>query len=540
MNDKKYSLLEVTESLRISPDTLYRWESQIPELKPSHLNGGRVYSSWEFDLLQQAHRLFHNYNQDFVGTRQALERWVSKNPRPQSPPVQTHGEQRRDQSPEVRDNLQDGLNPWSSAEVHSEEPPPRPEDQESFLKSAVSGEGGAHLTDEHGDDASSKVVDLTDPAASVEQPLGVEERPSAEFHDPHLGGDRAVESPKELAGGVVQADRGAQPARTGLTGPAPQLTRGESATSNGDQSRFPRPSVIEQGGGKSRQIGRTDEDLFSDLDSDPYDLSPRESGRPLDRDFYDFSTSSPTEPEVQVSPSYLDGPRREISLNKPEAHISVRRDPPSASDWLEEPSASPIRRADSKPAHQPTEIRRAFSEPEASSSLPSPSKSPLPNRLRYSAEEIGTSSRPLTPIPARQTQSEQGSSQRATAPTQTRSASGVAPTRIQDLQSAARRATSGLTSSSGVYDFPSSPSAPSHNSTSSSTPPLALGNQDDWQRAYHHAQAQLAKTKRELARAQDALNMQRQDNKRLERNLLTLREKILKEIYDLRDLVVDK
>ena len=82
MSEKKYSLHEVTESLRISPDTLYRWENQIPNLKPQHCDGGRLYTSWEFDLVQHAHRLFHNYNQDFAGTRSALERWISKNPKP--------------------------------------------------------------------------------------------------------------------------------------------------------------------------------------------------------------------------------------------------------------------------------------------------------------------------------------------------------------------------------------------------------------------------------------------------------------------------
>ena len=82
MSEKRYSLHDVTQSLRISPDTLYRWENQIPHLKPEHCAGARLYTSWEFDLVQHAHRLFHNYNQDFAGTRSALERWISKNPKP--------------------------------------------------------------------------------------------------------------------------------------------------------------------------------------------------------------------------------------------------------------------------------------------------------------------------------------------------------------------------------------------------------------------------------------------------------------------------
>ena len=45
---------------------------------------------------------------------------------------------------------------------------------------------------------------------------------------------------------------------------------------NSEQSAV---SVIKQDGGRKRVIGRSDEDLFADLDSDPFDLSPSPLGR---------------------------------------------------------------------------------------------------------------------------------------------------------------------------------------------------------------------------------------------------------------------
>jgi DNA-binding transcriptional MerR regulator len=84
MSEKRYSLLEVTEILQISTDTLYSWEDQLPELKPYQQGqrGDRSYTQWEVRLLQQARQLSQYYNQDLTGARRSLESWISKNPRP--------------------------------------------------------------------------------------------------------------------------------------------------------------------------------------------------------------------------------------------------------------------------------------------------------------------------------------------------------------------------------------------------------------------------------------------------------------------------
>ena len=63
---------------------------------------------------------------------------------------------------------------------------------------------------------------------------------------------------------------------------------------------------------------------------------------------------------------------------------------------------------------------------------------------------------------------------------------------------------------------------------------------ESWQRAYHNSQAQLARTKGELARSQERLEQQNKEIKQLKHQFYSIRESILKEIYDLKDLVVDK
>ena len=82
MSDKSYSLAEVSEILHISPDTIYKWENQMPQIKPRQSEGGRRYDEWELDLLRNTKRFFFTYNQEIRMTRVAVERWVSKNPRP--------------------------------------------------------------------------------------------------------------------------------------------------------------------------------------------------------------------------------------------------------------------------------------------------------------------------------------------------------------------------------------------------------------------------------------------------------------------------
>jgi len=62
----------------------------------------------------------------------------------------------------------------------------------------------------------------------------------------------------------------------------------------------------------------------------------------------------------------------------------------------------------------------------------------------------------------------------------------------------------------------------------------------DWRHAYHHNQAQLARVRGELVRSQEVIAKQHHEIKQLQAQLLSMREQVLKEIYDLRDLVLDK
>ena len=61
-----------------------------------------------------------------------------------------------------------------------------------------------------------------------------------------------------------------------------------------------------------------------------------------------------------------------------------------------------------------------------------------------------------------------------------------------------------------------------------------------WKRAFNEAQSKLTQTKAELARSQDHLRQQHAAIKQLQADFNALKELIRKEIYDLRDLVVDK
>ena len=72
----------------------------------------------------------------------------------------------------------------------------------------------------------------------------------------------------------------------------------------------------------------------------------------------------------------------------------------------------------------------------------------------------------------------------------------------------------------------------------------ALQSEDDenvdWQHAYRHNQAQLARVRGELVRSQEVIATQHREIKQLQVQLLSIREQVLKEMYDLRDLVLDK
>ena len=62
----------------------------------------------------------------------------------------------------------------------------------------------------------------------------------------------------------------------------------------------------------------------------------------------------------------------------------------------------------------------------------------------------------------------------------------------------------------------------------------------DWSHAYHHNQAQLARVRGELVRSQEVIAKQHHEIKQLQAQLLSMSEQVLKEIYELRDLVLDK
>lgn len=85
---KTYTFSEVSEVLHLSPATIYKWESHMPQLKPSQSEGGRKYSSWEFELLKHTKRFFFTYNQDIEMTQIAVERWMSRNPKAQQADIE--------------------------------------------------------------------------------------------------------------------------------------------------------------------------------------------------------------------------------------------------------------------------------------------------------------------------------------------------------------------------------------------------------------------------------------------------------------------
>lgn len=85
MSDQLLTLAELSETLQVSPDIIYKWEMSIPVIRPRLSDGGRRYDSWEVEVLKQAKGFFIGYQHDLERTRVALERWVSRHPRPEPP-----------------------------------------------------------------------------------------------------------------------------------------------------------------------------------------------------------------------------------------------------------------------------------------------------------------------------------------------------------------------------------------------------------------------------------------------------------------------
>ena len=495
MSEKRYSLHDVTQSLRISPDTLYRWETQIPHLKPEHCDGARRYTGWEFDLVQHAHRLFHNYNQDFAGTRSALERWISKNPKP----IPSN---EPDEEVEQKDVLADDIK--ESAE-------PLDLDSYASLSSKLTSEGDLS-TDQKSDDKEIPLSDESDANQSLaSHPINVVDDFNTVNHDPST------------------------------------------------------VSVIKQEGGKRRVIGRRDEDLFADLDSDPFDLSPS----PIGRD-YGFNHEKSLSSAGNLVPSLLDMERKHsLDESISQAEQSPRQTQPSNSDWLERSTA-----VDEKPLAerssglnqssllgqrqaqvgtyraQSFKPKSAFSSPETKveqavdgitsrAVLSSPQKEEKVVKQQESENTEPFSKKgkyqgaPLTPIPVKKT---------------IKSPYGVKSKPISNY------------SKNNTASYPAVSSTPLINSNDRTmrrnesardlkTSELNLNKSktefdtedtESWQRAYNNSQAQLARTKGELARSQEQLELQNKEIKQLKHQFYSIRESILKEIYDLKDLVVDK
>jgi hypothetical protein len=85
MSEHLITLAELSESLQVSPDLIYKWELSIPMIRPRLSEGGRRYDTWEVEVLKQAKGFFIGYQHDLERTRVALERWVSRHPRPEPP-----------------------------------------------------------------------------------------------------------------------------------------------------------------------------------------------------------------------------------------------------------------------------------------------------------------------------------------------------------------------------------------------------------------------------------------------------------------------
>lgn len=522
MSEKRYSLHDVTQSLRISPDTLYRWENQIPHLRPEHCAGARLYTSWEFDLVQHAHRLFHNYNQDFAGTRSALERWISKNPKPLPLLEEGNGEEAENEedieqeSIKVEeDNSDADLNLESITSHQNLDQPEAKLDQE--LDQA---------------DLNSLISSKKNP--QVDHPNSVVSRQKESSSQDNVASNSILDDPLDDLEGV---------------------------------------SVIKQAGGKSRVIGRQDEDLFADL-SDPFDLSPSPQGRSYEFDHGDALSST-----GRLVPSLLDMEKKHGATG---AFSQLEQRPhqkhPSNSDWLEQSTAvdepSLIRPSGTKYSalfgqdsineqdNQPIAAQGvknfkptpAFSQPKPESeasvkSSADPQAAPESTQVKKelpkneaSASESKTlysdqgkyQGAPLTPIPVKKSiKSPYGNKSNpisAYGKSNTASYPSLSSTPLiqKDHQSTMIKKNSKV-NAVDVNEL---------NYTSSKEEHKGKGP-ESWQRAYQNSEAQLARTKGELARSQERLEQQNKEIKQLKHQFYSIREAILKEIYDLKDLVVD-
>ncbi|MAD60648.1 MAG: hypothetical protein CMH49_03905 [Myxococcales bacterium] len=498
MSEKRYSLHDVTQSLRISPDTLYRWETQIPHLKPKHCDGARRYTGWEFDLVQHAHRLFHNYNQDFAGTRSALERWISKNPKP----IPSN---ELDEEMEQKDVMTDEIK--ASAE-------PSDPDPYASLNSKRTSQVDLS-TDQNSDDKENPLGDESDTHQSLaNRPLNVAHDFNTENHDHH--------DPSPL-------------------------------------------SVIKQEGGKRRVIGRRDEDLFADLDSDPFDLSPS----PIGRD-YGFNNEKSLSSAGDLVPSLLDMERKHsLSESTSQAKQSLRQTQPSNSDWLERSTAvdeQPVSERSSGLNHssllgqKQTQVstyraqnfkpKSAFSSPEikveqmvdspiSKPALSSPQKEeqavqqPESESIEPFSKKGKYQGAPLTPIPVKKTiKSPYGAKSKPISNYSKNNTASYPAVSSTPLISSNERT---MRRNEDGRDLKAS----ELNSSKSKTE-FDAEDTESWQRAYNNSQAQLARTKGELARSQEQLELQNKEIKQLKHQFYSIRESILKEIYDLKDLVVDK
>ena len=526
MSEKRYSLHDVTQSLRISPDTLYRWETQIPHLKPDHCDGARQYTSWEFDLVQHAHRLFHNYNQDFAGTRSALERWISKNPKP------------------VFSGIVDRSQLSREADIAPSQSPRELLNQE--LSSDLKLGSGLEAVDEN-DDSNSKANSNT--IATNNKLNDRESNYASQKLELNESSDSDLLETQNLANRPINL--------------VDSLDSGQS--NDPERSTV---SVIKQDGGRKRVIGRSDEDLFADLDSDPFDLSPSPLGREYGFNKRVDSLSSAN----HLVPSLLDMERKHSLTGKSsQLEQDSRQKHPSNSDWLERSTAvdeSPISGLSSEANYrgllgqeslksstyraQNFSPKPAFSRPESeeeqsyNTDLPAATlsslqvdKQVLPQKEPDKSESYTTRGKyqgaPLTPIPVKKTiKSPYGAKTKPLSNYNTNNTASypavsstplIAPndrpvtTRKTENEKVVKALDMSLVKGKADFDGEDA---------------------ESWQRAYHNSQAQLARTKGELARSQERLEQQNKEIKQLKHQFYSIRESILKEIYDLKDLVVDK
>ena len=571
MSEKKYSLHEVTESLRISPDTLYRWETQIPDLKPLQHDRGRLYTSWEFDLLQHAHRLFHNYNQDFAGTRSALERWISKNPRPHA------ADQASDDEIESKEPL-NSSGAMRALSIIDEEisldsaSPAR--DRSSFAPSvnqrSVTAPPNQPISAPPPENFAQE--EIIKPSASNNIHQDIEHKGDEHKGDEHKGDEHKGDEHK---GDEYKRDEESS------------LHLEDPFASESEGNRHEHLAVMKQSGGKRRVIGRTDEDLFADLDADPFDLSPspHDHFRSLSLTNHSpkahlsaddkvdqlapsivqleksFSRSTPAVNQQQVQ---RDGATMEETSSK-----ALRSNKPSSSDWLEGSTATHFRAEDhsqveiadhqrpSAPITQSvpnTDFKptRAFTNPQievySPTSVDTPSLAPVARHYQQAEDQEALPAHlnpaQLKPIPVKRSSpsplpiSGDRSSNISTPYGSTKISSSTYLNqkwgRPVDTQSDA------FTSTPQEREPQTNYMSTNDRLTGTSAPPVNAKDQESWQRAYHHSQAQLARAKGDLARTQDTNTKQRKEIKILQAQLLSIKESILKEIYDLRDLVVDK